>query len=359
MKISFKKDDVLGAFTAAAAVAGKDTLTAGVLLNVGDEKSTITATDFETFIRTPAAFNVEESGSVCLPARSVYEIIKELPEEIALEVKGNAAVITSGKSCFKMQYLPLEEFPQFPSVEEAVNIELEADRLAGLINSTIFAAGESDSRYILNAILFEIKKNGALNVVGTNGHRMAVAGASVPLKGEARKSVVSRKTLLVLKRFLGGSGRVAVSFGKSFVVFAGEGFEIASQLLEGKYPDYNSAIPKGNGNILTANRQAFMSALKRVSLMSDDGHVILSLKGKEIGLSSKSKDLGEAKDVVSAEFTGEPVEIGFNSQYLLSGLGVLDSETATLKLDGPITPVLISGTDEASYKYIVMPIRIS
>lgn len=332
------------------------------LLEADKKGSTITATDIETALREPIELGVSKAGKLCIPARKLFEIVREVDGDVTIETEDSEWIrVSAGESSFRLACLPPEEFPSWPQMEKALEISLEPAALSTMIEKTIYAAGESDTRYTLNGILFHLK-DGKIVLVGTDGHRMAVIESEAPsaAAGEETKVIVPRKTVSELRKFLEAEGPVAVVIGKNNILFKIGDIEFLARLIEGTYPDYTQVIPAGNEKKLKADRAAFIKALRRVSIMSRErsNAVKLDLDSGKMTLSSSNPDIGEAKDTLPVEYTGEALAVGFNARYLIDVLQAMGGERVQFELQDPLSPSLLKEEGNEAYRCVAMPMRI-
>ncbi len=207
------------------------------LLDATKKGSAITATDIETALREPIELAVAEEGRLCIPARKLFEIVKEVDGDLTIETEDSEWIrVSAGQSSFRLACLPPDEFPSWPEMEDAKEIGLEPASLAKMIEKTIYAAGESDTRYTLNGLLFHIT-GGKITIVGTDGHRMAVIESEAPSAKEETKIIVPRKTVSELRKFLEAEGTVTMLIGKNNILFRIGDIEFLARLIEGTYPD--------------------------------------------------------------------------------------------------------------------------
>ena len=330
------------------------------LLDAKKKGSAITATDIETALREPIELAVAEEGRLCIPARKLFEIAKEVDGDLTIETEDSEWIrVSAGKSSFRLACLPPDEFPSWPEMEDAKEIGLEPASLAKMIEKTIYAAGESDTRYTLNGLLFHIT-GGKITIVGTDGHRMAVIESEVPSAKEETKIIVPRKTVSELRKFLEVEGTVTMLIGKNNILFRIGDIEFLARLIEGTYPDYMQVIPANNEKKLKADRGAFIKALRRVSIMSRErsNAVKLELESGTMTLSSSNPDIGEATDTVSVEFQGEGMAVGFNARYLLDVLQAMSADNVLFELQDPLSPTLLKEEGDETYRCVAMPMRI-
>ncbi len=333
------------------------------LLKVTKTGSTITATDLETAIREPVQATAQGEGSLCIPARKLFEIVREIDGDITIETEDSQWIrVKAGPSSFRIACLPAEDYPLWPDMGSSEQIELAASELAMMIEKTVYSSGESDTRYTLNGILFHLDPSKSdLTVVGTDGHRMAVISMAVSaVPTEEKKLIVQRKAASDLERFLAGADKAKIFLGKNHVLFQIGEVEFLTRLIEGSYPNYSQVIPAANEKKVVLARDAFIKALRRVSIMSKERSHAIRLDAGEnlITLNSSNPDLGEARDEVAANYSGESLSLGFNARYLIDALNAMESENVLFELQDPLSPTLLRPEGGPDYRCVIMPMRI-
>jgi DNA polymerase-3 subunit beta len=284
--------------------------------------------------------------------------------------ENNWTTIQAGKSQFKVVGLPSTDYPALPSIEREGLTPLAGAGLLELIRKTLFAAGDNDARYILNGLLVTLitnEKKTALRLVGTDGHRLAVAEQDLGKAGakgapQEIKAIIPKKAAHEMQRLLeeSGDGEPLIGFTKNLMIFRKSGLLLTSRLMEGNYPNYQQVIPKESNKKIVVNRLQLESALRRVSVLSKDkaNAVKLSFAAGRMTLFSSNPDYGEATEEMSAQYEGEALNTGFNARYLLDVFGVMDGEKLSLQMDSPLSPCLIQEAETPGFKCVVMPIKI-
>jgi DNA polymerase III subunit beta len=335
------------------------------LLQAGSAGCFITATDLETALKEPIEMNVLEEGKACIPAKKLFEIVREMEGEIALESADNQWVkVKCGKSHFRLAGISPDEYPAWPSIapSESITIEIDTSMLHDAIEKTLYAAGESDTRYVLNGLLFHLKTDKILNVIGTDGHRLALSVKEISeTLQEEMKLILSRKSVSELRRFIDGDPRqVTLNISKNHVLFTVGGIQFLTRLIEGTYPNYEQVLPVNNNKIVGVNRDAFSRALRIVSIMSKErsSAVKVDINPDVMIISTSNPDLGEAKDEAPINYSGESMSFAFNAKYLLDVLNVMESETVILRLNEPLSPTILMEEGKEDYKCVVMPMRL-
>ncbi len=367
MKLKIQREAIQHALQSIQGIVDKKTtmpILSHFLLKV-NETASVMATDLDIAVRGPLKAEVIEKGGLCIPARKLFEIAREVEGDILLESQENNWVkVTSGKSTFKLMGLPAEDFPALPEVSNSEAITIKAEMLKDMIEKTIYATGESDTRYTLNGLLLHFvpaKKNIELKVVGTDGHRLSVIAADLEgkISGE-QKLILPKKAAMELRKIIEGStDTVTMYIDKNHMFFAMDDITLTSRLIEGTYPNYDQVVPKNNEKKVVIDKLAFLKALRRTSLMSRErtNAVRFDLEPGKITLISMNPDLGEAREEIEAQYKGEQISIGYNARYVLDILNAMEGKTVVMELQEPLSPTLLLSPDTAGYMCVVMPMR--
>ena len=376
MKVRIARDELLTGLQRVQGVVEKRNtmpILSNILLEAKADGVDILATDLEIGMRGLYKASVQESGSVTLSARKLYEILKEIREpEIELTVtENNWATIYAGKSQFKVVGLPSTDYPAMPAIEREGLTPLASAGLLELIRKTLFAVGDNDARYILNGLLVTLtvtEKKTALRLVGTDGHRLAVSEQDLgsPSNKEApreMKAIIPKKAAQEMRRLLEeGDGEPLIGFTKNLMIFRKSGLLLTSRLMEGNYPNYQQVIPKDRDpdKRLSVARTEFEGALRRVAVLSRDktNAVKMTLGSNRITLFTSNPDFGEATEELLARYGGDPLTTGFNARYLLDVLAVMDGESVSLQMESPLSPCLIREPNNTGFTCVVMPIKV-
>ncbi len=328
--------------------------------------TSIIATDLDIAFTRPLKSEVLKKGSLCIPARKLFEIAKEVEDEMLLESQENNWLkVSSGKSTFKLMGLPEDEYPTLPNVSSSEEINISADTLRNMIEKTVHATGDSDTRYTLNGLLWHFipkKKNIELRIIGTDGHRLAFITKDMAGKlSEDKKFILPKKTAIELKRLLEESeGDITIGLNSNHLFFSIEDIVLTSRLIEGTYPDYEQVIPQDNEKKATINKPALSRALRRISIMSRErtNAIRFDLEQGKLTLSSINPDLGEAREEIEVQYKGESISVGYNARYLLDAIQAMEGETVGFDLQDALSPTLMREGDGKSYKCVIMPMRI-
>ena len=335
------------------------------------EKSTLNlkATDLDLEVIEAITAEVAPAGSTTVPAHMFYEIVRKLPEgsQVVLESSSDRAVlaIRAGRSRFTLQTLPESDFPDLAAGDMTHNFTLPAADLKRLIDKTQFAISTEETRYYLNGIYLHAAGSGkatTLRAVATDGHRLAQADLALPAGANGMPGIiVPRKTVTEMQRLIEDSeAEVSVSLSSAKIRFAIGDVTLTSKLIDGTFPDYARVIPAGNDKELVVDKKDFEAAVDRVSTVSSErGRAVkLSLTAGKLILSVTNPDSGSATEEIEVEYDSDPLDIGFNSRYLLDIAAQLDGEVAVLKLADPGSPTLIQDKDAKGALYVLMPMRV-
>jgi DNA polymerase III subunit beta len=342
---------------------------ANVLVRAEGSKLSFKATDLDLEITETIAAEVSTGGSTTVPAHMFYEIVRKLPEgtQVVLEGSGDRAVLAlkAGRSRFTLQTLPENDFPDLAAGEMTHSFTVAAADLKRLIDKTQFAISTEETRYYLNGIYLHAAGTGktqTLRAVATDGHRLAQVELPLP-KGAAGMPgiIVPRKTVGEVQRLIeNNESEIAIELSQGKIRFTIGDVVLTSKLIDGTFPDYARVIPSGNDKELVVDKKEFEQAVDRVSTVSSErGRAVkLSLSSGRLVLSVTNPDSGSATEEIEVEYTSDPLDIGFNSRYLLDIASQIESEAAILKLADPGSPTLIQDKDSKGTLYVLMPMRV-
>ncbi len=342
---------------------------ANVLIRAERSKLAFKATDLDLEVIETISAEVAPGGVTTVPAHMFYEIVRKLPEgtQIVLEASGDRAVLTirAGRSRFTLQTLPESDFPDIAAGDMTHKFTLAAADLKRLIEKTQFAISTEETRYYLNGIYLHTAgagKNVMLRAVATDGHRLAQVELAAPAGAEGMPGIiVPRKTVNEVQRLIeDASGEITIELSQGKIRFTIGDVVLTSKLIDGTFPDYGRVIPLGNDKFLEVEKKEFEQAVDRVStIASERGRAVkLSLAGGRLVLSVTNPDSGSATEELEVVYEADPIDIGFNSRYLLDIAAQIEGETAVLKLADPGSPTLIQDKNAAGALYVLMPMRV-
>lgn len=374
MQIICKREELLkGIQTVQAVVGTKSTLPvlANVLLEAKGKKMDMTATDLEVGVRCSINVEVLEPGAITVPARTLSEVVRELPsEEVKIRVDEKSRVeINSGQAMFNLMGLPKEDYPALPKFKTDGEFFIERDLLSEMINKTIFSVSRDETRYVLCGIYFEVEK-GKIKMVSTDGRRLSYISEEIGIdKKREAKVIIPTKAVNELNRILTQvgtreqaeeDGKVKISIEENQISFMTDEIVLISRLIEGHFPNYEQVIPKTSNIKLKIRTEQLLEATRRVALLTTEksNSVKYSFKKNKLIISANTEGLGEARDVVEIDYAGEEMEIAYNPQFLSDVLRNIGSDEVFLELTNSLNPCLIRPTTGEDYISIVMPMRI-
>ena len=365
MRFSITRQNLHSSLAAvSASIPSKTTLPvlSNILLQTDGDGVWVSGTDLDVAIRVRVPADVEETGSLTAPGRKLQEITRELPEQLVhVSVHGDQIELRCGRSHFRLNGLPAEEFPTLPTLSFEEGWTVKGSDLHRLIHHTSFAASTEESRPILNGVLWEIG-NGRMRMVATNGHRLA--RMSIPMAESTITSadlIVSPAALQQVQRLF-REDDLTVARSGNHLGFRSGGTEVYTRLIEGTYPNYEQVIPKDNDRQALVDKRALESAVRRMAVVaSDQTHRIrLSFEDGRVHLNVLTPDLGEGHDELELQYSGGDLEIGFNANYLLEVLRYMPTDEVKLTFKAPegATTLEPQGEDEVDYLCLVMPLRL-
>ncbi len=364
MKFSVAKDKLLEGLQAVQNVVSTRTtlpILSNVLIRAENGVLHFTTNDLDVGMSCSVEAKIEKPGGTTIPARRLAGIVKELPaSEVSVEVDGkNAASLRCGPSFFKMLCLPEDEFPALPKLDKAKAFVLQQKVLKDALRKTSYGISTDETRYVLNGILFSFKEN-KLTLVATDGRRLAL----VDIESEFPRSnevdvVIPAKCITELQRLLGEEGDVKLAVGENHVSFEAGGKLLVSKLIEGNYPNYRQVIPAESRERITIERELFLNAVRRVSLLSSDksNSVKLIFTKNNLEITANTPDIGEAHESMAISYKGKDFSVAFNPGFLQDPLRNLTEDEVHLEVSDEMSPGVIKiGTP---FLYVLMPMRIS
>lgn len=366
MQFSVDKQKFLEKLTLVQGVAERKTtmpVLSSILLTSTDGIVRITATDLETTLTTQMSADVSHKSSIAVPARKLFEIVRELPDGLIEinEIKNSWIELNAGNGNYKIAGLPSTDFPQIPEVAVDGLFTIDSLLLDDMISKTVYCVSSDDMRRNLCGICFEKSGQNNLRLVATDGHRLSFVENSSSDDVKLLSSViVPKKAVLELRKILKQSEPIQIGFESNFFAAVGEDTTIFSRLIDADFPDYRQVVPEETEFELEISRDQFLSSLKRVCVFSSERtkSVKVTFDKESIVLKSVSQDVGEAKEDFEVSYDGGLKEIGFSGNYLIEALESIDKEDVIFGLSDELSPVLIKPKNEENYICIVMPMRI-
>jgi DNA polymerase-3 subunit beta len=329
-------------------------------------KNEIIATDLTTSIKEGfEAVSVDDNGTIGIPRRKLYEIVNQLEGDVTLEsADKNYITVRSGKSRFKLAGISSDDYPAFPEIKAEASVVVAPEKITKMLERTLSCVADTgDTRYTLNCILFHFKPSeSVLNLVGTNGHKLAFMSTAVEIESDKdSKLLVPKSSALRLKQFLSSEpedSRVLIEIAENQMRFKADEKEIVIRLAEGAYPDYEQVL-KGvdSDKIIVLKKDEIVAAIKRALIVSRDGTSIVNLKlNKNVLVLSSQTAEGASNNEILVEYSGEDFSIAFNGRYLLEA-SAMCRDDIVLKMKEPLSISEIQETGNAYFRFILMPMR--
>ena len=365
MKIEVKTEDLLKCLQSVIGVVERKQtmpILANVLLNVTDEKLSITGTDLEVELISRTSVSSTENGSFTLPGRKLLDICRALPvtSDLLLQQNDSKISISSKRSKFSLSTLPENEFPLIKGIDDTEVISVDQPSLKSLINKTHFSMAQQDVRYYLNGLLIE-SEGTTLRAVATDGHRLAVSDTDLAeTRGEKKQVILPRKGVIELQRLLDKKGKIEVLLGSNHIRVNFEDVCFTSKLIDGNFPEYQRVIPVNPENILKVNTDSLKGALSRAAILSNEKYrgIRLIVQKDDLIIQAHNPEQEQAEEKMDVNYHGSEIEIGFNVNYLIDALNAIDSEDVHVLLTDNNSSCLIQDTNNSSYKFVVMPMRL-
>jgi DNA polymerase-3 subunit beta len=341
---------------------------ANVLIDANGNRVNFVATDLEVALRSQCDASVARSGSLTIPAKKFFEIVKSLPDgsDVRIASDKSGVKIAADRFDSRMQTLPKEDFPALPEGGKGQQVSLPRAALRQMIGKTQFAITGEDTRFFLNGALFVLKPD-EMNLVATDGHRLAlvtVARDARASSGEQEsKAILPKKTLSELARLLtDGEGDVLYERGENHLFFKVGERTLVSRMIDGQFPTYERVIPRNNDKRIEFERDRLTNAVRRVALLSNERSraVKFQIETGRVDVTSSSPELGEAHETLVVDYSGGAVQICFNAQYVLDFLGSVETDIVALELKDEVSQAVATpvGAEGYSYTYVIMPMRV-
>ncbi len=366
MKFSVLKENILDELQLLQGIIEKRNtmpILANILVEVGGEEVQLTGTDLEVGLKTSFPAMVEGKGAVTVSGKKLFEIVKSLPDGQMITFKENEDLmmeISAGKSEFKVLCLPREDFPQLPEANFSKKITIPLAKLKEMIDRVYYAIAQ-EQRYYLNGALLILKKN-CMELVSTDGHRLAYTSTFIEDldPGEEIRVIIAKKTLGEIRKM--DDEKMEFDFDENNLFFRVEKRLLISRIIESKFPNFETVIPKDNPHVVILPREGFTQAIRRVALLATERSkgVKLTIEKNLVRLFSSNPEIGEARDNLEVDFKGGEIEIGFNSQYLLDFLVSLAAERIRLEIKDENSAAMMRPEfdEEIKYTYVLMPMKI-
>jgi DNA polymerase-3 subunit beta len=298
-----------------------------------------------------------------VPGRLLGDIIRQLPEndlELEYQAEENTLLITSGSAAYRIRTYAVEDFPRLPDVAGVSLSTVDAEPFLDAIQCVGRAAGRDESRPVLTGILVRFG-GGKLVMVATDSYRLSVKETELGGESPELEAIIPARALDELRRIAGGGGQIELGMFDNHVAFGVDGVWLTTRRIDGQFPDYTKLIPEtGEFAVeLTLPRGELLDVVRRMAVMAHRASPLrLRLADGELTISAQTQDVGESRESLPAAYSGEPLEVGFNADYLRDGIESVEGDDLVLRLINPLRPGLVQGPEEG-FRYLIMPIRLA
>ncbi|MFR5875900.1 MAG: DNA polymerase III subunit beta [Eubacterium sp.] len=335
----------------------------GILIECGSDTLSLTGYDFEFGINTILSVDVIEPGAIVINAKVLCDIIRKLSDDdITIETNGTSVSIICGAAQYNITGIDADEYPELPSVNGGLQVEFDQKLLYSMIVQTVFAVADTESsKPVYTGLKFEMDEN-QLTLIGVDGYRLAIRKEKINYTGDNLTFIVPKKTIRELMKLLDveSDKPVSISIGKRHIVFEVESYSIISRLLEGEFLDYNSAVPKAISTTVLINTSDAINCIERTLPVIENNQknpIRCLFDGDQMRVSTVSS-LGRVVDYTHANTSGDRVEIGFNSKFLLDALNAADTDEVRIELAGAVSPVKVMPVNSDGFLFLVLPMRL-
>jgi len=364
MKVTCSRDGLVARLAIVSrAVSTRTTVLVlgGILLRAEGGELQLAATDMELSLRTSFEAQVEGEGAVVVPGRLLVDLARLLPdEEVQIEHRAEEGVvrIECGSASYRLHTYNVEDFPRLPDVEAIGTFSVDKDALLDTVARVSRSASRDESRPVLTGILARFE-GGKLVMAATDSYRLSVK--ETPLEGEAPdlEAIIPARALTEVSRVAAGADGLELGVHENQVVFVADGVTLTTRRIEGQFPNYKQLLPETFEHTVALPRGEALDVVRRVSVMAQRNSPLrLRFAEGELTISAQTQDIGEARESMPVGFTGEPLEIGFNPDFLREGIESVTSDEVQLKLISPLRPGLLQAEGD-NFWYLIMPIRLA
>lgn len=334
-----------------------------LLIEAKGNQLSLTGTDLEVeLVGLVELQELIEEGEITVPGKKLLEICRSLPDgaQIEFSVEGQQLLVRSGRSRFSLSTLPSTEFPKVDSIDGENTFAIKQDMLRKVIDNTSFAMAQQDVRFYLNGMLFEVNDT-SLRAVATDGHRLATSIVSISGPENSQQIILPRKGVIELAKLLSDpEATVSITLSANHLRAQTDNYNFTSKLVDGKFPDYTRVIPKNGSNILIADRTELRQMFSRAAILSNEKYrgVRLVLEPGLVKVLANNPEQEEAEEMLSVDYQGDSIEMGFNVSYLQDVMGALDTDNVKITLSDANSSALLEAPDSADTLYVIMPMRL-
>ncbi len=334
---------------------------AGILLRAEQSRLELAATDMEISLRSSLDAEVEAEGAVVVPSKLLADLVRLLPaSDVSIEHRPGEGIveIVSGSATYRLHTYNAEDFPRLPDTSAVELMTIDADAVLETANRVSRAASRDESRPVLTGILVRFEGE-SLVMAATDSYRLAVKETSMGSSGPDLDAIVPARALGELTRIAQGAGGLQLGVQENQVLFATDGVLLTTRRIEGQFPNYRQLLPETFEHELVLPREELLDVVRRVSVMAQrNAPIRLRFAEGELTVSAQTQDVGEARETMPAPFSADPLEIGFNPEFLRDGIDSVEGDEVRLKLISSLRPAVLQGGGD-DFSYLIMPIRLA
>jgi DNA polymerase-3 subunit beta len=364
LKLTSPRDELIRQISIVSRAASTRTtvqVLAGILLRADAGRLHLAATDMELSLRTSLEANVDTEGAVVVPGKLLVELARLLPgDEVSIEHRQGEGVVevVSGSATYRIHTYNAEDFPRLPEPSSTEMAAIDADALLETATKVSRAASRDESRPVLTGILVRFEGEN-LVMAATDSYRLAVKETSMSTPGPELDAIVPARALLELARIAQGASELQLGVQENQVLFTSDGVLLTTRRIEGQFPNYRQLMPETFEHELALPRDELLEVVRRVAVMAQrNAPLRLRFAEGELTVSAQTQDVGEARETMPAAFAGEPLDIGFNPEFLRDGIESAEGDEVRLRLISPLRPAVLQGAAE-DFSYLIMPIRLA
>src|SRR5467141_4242300 len=364
MKIVTQRDELaqkLGIVARAVSTRASVQILSGVLLRAEGGRLHLAATDMELSLRSSLQAQVEGEGSVVVPGRLLVDLVRLLPDnEVTIEHRAEESVVhvTSGSSTSTLHTYAADDFPRLPDLDAVGTFTVDRESLLDTVSRVARSASRDESRPVLTGILVRFEA-GKLVMAATDSYRLSVKETELSGEVPELEAIIPARALGELGRIAQAGESVELGVHENQVVFAADDVWLTTRRIDGQFPNYKQLLPESFEHNVTISRSELLDVVRRVAVMAQRNSPLrLRFAEGELTVSAQTQDVGEARESLPVQFSGEPLEIGFNAEFLRDGVESIDADELTLKLISPLRPAVLDGA-EGDPSYLLMPIRLA
>ena len=364
MKVVCARDELvqrLAVVSRALSTRSSVQILSGILLRAENGELRLAATDMEVSLRASLSAEIDGEGSVVVPGRLLVDLARLLPEsDVVIEHRAEESVVhvTCGSASYTLHTYNADDFPRLPDVDAVATFSVDREALLETIARVARSASRDESRPVLTGILARFE-TGKLVMAATDSYRLSVKETPLETKGAELEAIVPARALQELSRVAQSGDEIQVGVHENQVVFLADGVVLTSRRIDGQFPNYKQLLPETFEHELTLPRTELLDVVRRAAVMAQRNSPLrLRFAEGELTVSAQTQEVGEAHESMPAGFTGDPLEIGFNADFLREGLESVDADEVKLRLISPLRPGLISDEND-DFWYLIMPIRLA